>query len=120
MYAIIKTGGKQYRVAVGDILDVELLNDAENGAQVEFGEVLFAFDGSKTQIGTPSVKNLPVFADVIGTVSGEKVTCLKYKPSHNQCRKWGHRQKYTRVKITGIGKNEAEHKQKGKEARHGA
>lgn len=104
MYAIIKTGGKQYRVAVGDIIDVELLGD-DAGAKIEFGEVLFAHDGSKAQIGQPSISNFLVHGEVLGQVSGEKITSLKYKASHNQCRKWGHRQKYTRVKITGIGSN---------------
>jgi large subunit ribosomal protein L21 len=113
MYAIIKTGGKQYRVAVGDIVDVELLENASEGAQVEVGEVLFAFDGSKTQFGKPGIENFPVRAEVVGTVQGEKVTSLKYKASHTQCRKWGHRQKYTRLKITSIGT-------KNKEARHGS
>lgn len=103
MYAIIKTGGKQYRVAIGDFIDVELLN-LESGL-VEFSEVLFSYDGSKAQIGAPAIDNFLVYGEVVGQVSGEKVTGLKYKRSHNQCRKWGHRQKYTRVKITGIGSN---------------
>lgn len=108
MYAIIKTGGKQYRVAKGDIIDVELLGH-NSGDQVEFGEVLFAYDGSATHIGKPGIANFHVYGEVLGQVSGEKVTSLKYKASHNQCRKWGHRQKYTRVKITGIG---SKHKSK--------
>jgi large subunit ribosomal protein L21 len=108
MYAIIKTGGKQYRVAIGDIIDVELLG-SDAGAKIEFGEVLFAYDGSKTLVGEPSIADFHVSAEVVGQVSGEKITSLKYKPSHNQCRKWGHRQKYTRVKITGI---ESKRKQK--------
>lgn len=111
MYAIIKTGGKQYRVKLGDIIDVELLG-SDPGAHIEFSDVLFAYDGSKSHVGKPSIVNFPVYGEVIGTVSGEKVTSLKYKRSHNQCRKWGHRQKYTRVKITGIGS-------KKKEAHHG-
>ena len=102
MYAIIKTGGKQYRVALGDIIDVELL-ETNAGDDIEFGDVLFAYDGSKTHIGKPGIPNFHVYGEVVGQVSGEKVTSLKYKASHNQCRKWGHRQKYTRVKITGIG-----------------
>lgn len=114
MYAIIKTGGKQYRVALGDIIDVELLTGKE-GEQIEFGDVLFAYDGSKMHVGKPGIPNFLVSGEVIGQVSGEKVTSLKYKRSHNQCRKWGHRQKYTRVKITGIGG-----KQKSKEGKHGA
>jgi len=110
MYAIIKTGGKQYRVAIGDIIDVELLN-ADAGAKIEFGEVLFAQDGSKTHVGQPSISDFLVHGEVLGQVSGEKITSLKYKPSHNQCRKWGHRQKYTRVKITGIGSNRQQKEQ---------
>lgn len=104
MYAIIKTGGKQYRVKVGDIVDVELLG-SDAGAQIEFGDVLFAHDGSKTHVGQPGIPDFLVYGEVLGQVSGEKITSLKYKASHNQCRKWGHRQKYTRVKITGIGSN---------------
>ena len=102
MYAIIKSGGKQYRVTVGDVIDVELLG-SEAGAQIEFGDVLFAYDGSKTHICQPAIPNFLVYGEILGQVNGEKITSLKYKASHNQCRKWGHRQKYTRVKITGIG-----------------
>ena len=105
MYAVIRTGGKQYRVAVGDIIDVELL-ETDPGAKIEFGDVLFAYDGSNTKVGAPGIPNFLVFGEVLGMVAGEKVTSLKYKRSHNQRRKWGHRQKYTRVKITGIGSNQ--------------
>lgn len=104
MHAIIKTGGKQYRVSVGDIVDVELLNNTDQGAKVEFGEILFVSDGSETHLDKKSLSNYLVSAEVLGVVQGEKVTSLKYKRSHNQCRKWGHRQKYTRLKITSIGK----------------
>lgn len=100
MYAIIKTGGKQYRVAVGDVIDVELLH-AENGAKVQF-EVLFAHDGKQAQLGAPHVADLFVHAEVLETVAGEKISTMKYKRSHTQSRRWGHRQKYSRVKITGI------------------
>jgi large subunit ribosomal protein L21 len=102
MYAIIKTGGKQYPVKVGDVIDVELL-ETNPGAQIEFAEVLFTNDGSQAKIGSPAIPNFLVYGEVIGMVMGEKVMGLKYKPSHHECRKWGHRQKYTRVKITGIG-----------------
>jgi len=113
MYAIIKTGGKQYRVSVGDMVDVELLNDTDQGANVAFGEVLFFFDGSATKIGQPHIPDFQVFGEVIGVVKGDKITTLKYKRSHNQYRKWGHRQKYTRIKITGIGNQ-------NKEGNHGS
>ena len=102
MYAIIKTGGKQYTVREGDIIDVELLH-TDAGAQVEFSDVLFANDGSKTQIGSPAIADFLVYGEVMEIVKGEKVKGLKYKASHNQCRTWGHRQKKARVKITGIG-----------------
>lgn len=102
MYAIIKTGGKQYRVQKGDIIDVELL-EGDQGAHIQFSDVLFAFDGSKSHVGKPGIPNFLVQGEIIGEAKGEKVTSLKYKRSHNQCRKWGHRQRYTRVKITAIG-----------------
>lgn len=115
MYAIIKTGGnKQHRVSVGDVIDIDLL-DNDTGSEVEFGEVLFAFDGSKAQIGKPHIPNFLVYGEVVGTAMGEKITSMKYKPSHNQQRKWGHRQRYARVKITAIGK-----KHKEKEGKHGS
>lgn len=103
-YAIIQTGGKQYRVAVGDVIDVELIQEnADN--KVEFTEVLFASSGSKTHIGAPSIPNFSVRGDYLGVVKGDKVTGLKYKKSHNERRKWGHRQRYARVKITAIAHN---------------
>lgn len=102
-YAIIKSGGKQYPVALGDIIDVELLSDGEQGNKVKFDDILFVYDGSQSHLGSPTVNNFLVQGEVLGMVKGEKVTTLKYKASHNQCRKWGHRQKYTRVKITHIG-----------------
>lgn len=102
MYAIINTGGKQLRVSVGDVVDVELL-DANPGSCVTFSEVLFVNDGTTNHVGKPHLSDFPVQAEMIGMVSGEKVTGLKYKRSHNQRRTWGHRQKYSRVKITKIG-----------------
>lgn len=126
MYAIIKTGGKQYRVAVGDIIDVELLKNTDQDAKVVFGDVLFVFDGKESNVGAPTVSNFQVFGEVLGTEMGDKVTSVKYKRSHNQWRKWGHRQRYSRVKITSIGQEEKEHKKehkhehKHKEGKHGA
>lgn len=101
-YAIIQSGGKQHRVAVGDLIDVELLH-LDKDAKVAFEEVLFAADGSDVKFGSPTLANAVVHGTVVDTVKGNKITTLKYKRSHNQCRKWGHRQKYTRVKITEIG-----------------
>lgn len=100
-YAIIKTGGKQYRVAQNDVIDVELL-DAELGAKVEF-DVLFFHDGSDSHVGTPSVAGCTVKGELLDIVKGEKITSVKYKKRKNCRKKWGHRQSYARVKITTIG-----------------
>jgi large subunit ribosomal protein L21 len=101
MYAIIKTGGKQYTVKKGSVIDVELL-DANPGDNVQF-EVLCIGNGDQTQVGNPILPNQAVFGEVVGLVHAEKITSLKYKRSHNQCRRWGHRQKNTRLKITDKG-----------------
>ncbi len=109
MYAIIQMGGKQYRVQVGDFIEVELLPSNEPGSDLHIRDVLCFSDGSDLQIGAPFVQDFIVSAEIIGVVKGEKVVGLKYKPSHNSCRKWGHRQRYTRLKITAIGSSEKEH-----------
>ena len=104
-YAIIKTGGKQYRVAIGDIIDVELLHtdNKEKDAEVSFAEVLMVNNSKGVKVGTPSVANFAVKGVVQKEVGGEKITSIKYKRSHNEYRKFGHRQHYSRVKITAIG-----------------
>jgi len=100
-YAIIKTGGKQYRVAKDDVIEVELL-DADLGAEVEFQDVLMFKDGDKTKFGKPGLSGFSVKGELLGVVSGPKLMSIKYKPSHHQYRKFGHRQHYSRVKITEI------------------
>lgn len=101
MYAIINTGGKQYKVQKGDIIDVELV-DAQQGAKVEFNQVLFINDGSSVKIGAPTVANSIVTAELVDEVYGPKVVAFKYKKRKNYRRKVGHRQRYSRVKITEI------------------
>lgn len=101
MYAIIQTGGKQYRVEKGDVLEVELLG-AESGA-IEFKEVLMFNDGEKAHIGVPYVPKVLVKGEIIGNIKGPKVISFKYKRRKNYRRKVGHRQKYSAVKITDIG-----------------
>ena len=100
MYVIIATGGKQYRVKKGDIIDVELLS-AKDG-KVEFSEVLLYHDGKSPTIGLPHVEKCIVQGEVLGEEKGPKVIAYKYKRRKNYHRKVGHRQKYTRVKITEI------------------
>lgn len=106
MYAIIKSGGKQYRVAEGDFIDVELL-EGELGSKVNLTDILFLYDGSQSFVGGPLVAGFNVFAELVEHVSGPKVTCVKYIPGNHR-RKIGHRQHYSRLKITGI-KKEGQH-----------
>ena len=103
MYAIIQTGGKQYRVEKGDQIEVELLG-AQSGA-IEFKEVLMFNDGKIAHIGTPHVAKCLVKGEVLGEKKGPKVVSFKYKRRKNYRRKVGHRQKYAVVKITDIERN---------------
>jgi large subunit ribosomal protein L21 len=97
MFAIIRTGGKQYKVAQGDVIDVEKLA-GEAGAKIEFGEVLMAGD----KIGLPLLAGATVNAEIVKQFRDDKVIIFKKKRRHNYRRKKGHRQYLTQVKITGI------------------
>lgn len=99
MYAIIETGGKQYKVSQGDIIDVELI-DAKKSTT--FDLVLFLADNDKVEIGTPYVKGAKVSAKVLGIGKDKKVTTFKFKHKTNYHRTIGHRQPYTRVQIEGV------------------
>ncbi len=102
MYAIIENGEKQYRVEKDDVIDVELI-DAKDDGQVEFKNVLFIGGGSAIKVGAPYVKQSMVKGELLGTVKGPKVIAFKYKRRKGSTRKKvGHRQKYSRVKITEI------------------
>lgn len=99
--AIIKTGGKQYRVETGTILRVEKL-DAEVGATIEIPEVLLVGKGSDVKIGTPFLQGATVKAEVCQHGRGKKLVGLKFRRRTNYKKKWGHRQDFTELKITGI------------------
>lgn len=101
MFAIVQTGGKQYRAAVGDHLDIELLK-AEPGQTVEFDQVLLVNDDNGTRVGAPLVDGAKVVAEVTKHDKARKIVVFKMKRRKNYRRKQGHRQAYTRVKITGI------------------
>ena len=101
MYAIIKTGGKQYKVEPDRFVDVEKL-DAEVGAEVTF-DALMVVDGEVTTIGTPVVDGVKVVGKVLAPDKAKKVVVYKYKPKKDYRKKQGHRQPYTRVLITSIG-----------------
>lgn len=100
MYAIIKTGGKQYKVSEGDVLFIEKLAAVEGDA-VKFEEVL-AVGGDKTVIGTPVVDGASVEAKVLENGKAKKVIVFKYKPKKGYKKKQGHRQPYTKIQIEKI------------------
>lgn len=101
MYAVIRTGGKQYCVREKDVLQVEKLG-AEDGQRVEFTEVLLVADGEKLRVGTPTVAGVRVTGTVLATEKGPKVRGYTYKPKKNVQRHYGHRQWHTRVRIDAI------------------
>ena len=103
MYAVIKTGGKQYRVAKDDIIKIEKL-DAEAGEKVEFKDVLMVGSEGNTSIGTPLLEGAIVTAEVLEQTRAAKIIVFKKKRRHNYRRKKGHRQHQTVVRITGISK----------------
>lgn len=99
MYAIIETGGKQYRVSEGETLKIEEIDDKES---VTFDRVLMVSDGSKTTCGNPFLTSVRVTADVLETGKAKKVLVFKQKPRKGFRRLRGHRQSYTTVKIKNI------------------
>ena len=102
MYAVIKTGGKQYRVREGQVLRIESLQ-AEAGDTVEFDEVLMVGEGADVKIGTPVVEGAKVSGTVEANGRGKKVTIIKFRRRKNRSKtKQGHRQNYTEVKIGKI------------------
>lgn len=101
MYAIIKTGGKQYKVAKGDTVFVEKL-DAAKGKEVTFDQVALVADGKDVKIGAPLVKGAKVTAKVEKQGKEKKVVTFKYKPKKHSHTKYGHRQPYTKVTIEKI------------------
>ncbi len=100
MYAVIKTGGKQYRVAEGDTLRVEKLA-GDVGSSIDFGEVLMV-GGDSPKLGAPLVDGAKVVAEIIAQDRAKKVVVFKKKRRKNYRRKYGHRQPYTELRITGV------------------
>ena len=101
MYAVVKTGGKQYRVAPGEWLDVEKLA-GDVGEQIALDEVLLVHDGEKAIVGQPAVDGARVLATVKSQHKGRKVIVFKYRPKQRYRRKKGHRQQLTRLYIDAI------------------
>lgn len=102
MQAVIRTGGKQYVVKPGDVIDVELLN-SQQGPEVEFNDVLLISDeGTDVKVGSPVVEGAKVTGKILGTKKGKKVIVFKFRRRKGYKKKQGHRQKYSSVEITGI------------------
>lgn len=101
MLAIIKTGGKQYKVSEGEKLRIEKI-EGEAGAKVSFSEVLFTGDDKSVQVGTPFLKNAAVEATIVKQDKAKKVWGIKHKPKKRQNTKFGHRQPFTEVEIVKI------------------
>ena len=101
VYAVIKTGGKQYRVQQGDVIFVEKIN-AQADEAVTFDEVLLVGNDGETKIGTPVVEGAKVEGKVLAQVKSKKIVVYKYKAKKNERKKQGHRQPYTKVEITAI------------------
>ena len=101
MFAIIETGGKQYKVQEGDVIFVEKLAGEENSTVV-FDKIIAVGDGSDIKVGTPYIEDAKVEANLIKSGKAAKVIVYKMKPKKNYRRKQGHRQPYTKVQITAI------------------
>lgn len=101
MYAVFKTGGKQYKASAGDIVRVEKL-PADKGASIEIDEVLMVADGDDIRVGAPTLEGGKVKAEVVAHGRGDKVRIIKFRRRKHHMKRQGHRQAYTELKITGI------------------
>ena len=101
MYAVVKTGGKQYKVSPGDTLRVEKL-DAKKGDTIELGEVLMVADGETVNVGKPTVASAKVVAEVMGDGRGEKIIIFKHRRRKGFRKTNGHRQDFTAIKVKEI------------------
>ena len=100
-YAVVRTGGKQYRVSAGQVVEVEKI-EAEPGSEVEFSDVLMVTDEGKVTVGKPNVEGARVIARVLAQDKDTKIVVFKYKPKKRYRRKTGHRQSITRLSIKEI------------------
>ncbi len=101
MYAVIEAGGKQHKVELGQVLEVDLMQE-ESGAEHAFENVMLYVDGDDVQIGQPYIENAKVVAEIVEEVKGEKVSILRFRRRKNSMRKIGHRQRYTQIKVKEI------------------
>ena len=101
MYAVIEAGGKQHKVELGQVLEVDLMQE-KSGTDFAFENVMLYVDGDDVQIGQPYIENAKVVAEIVDEVKGDKVTILRFRRRKHSMRKIGHRQKYTQIKIKEI------------------
>lgn len=101
-FAVIATGGKQYRVSAGDTISIEKLTGVEEGKSVSFDKVLLSDDGSKTVVGAPYISGASVSAKVIENGRSKKISVIKYKAKSRYFKNRGHRQPFTKIEITKI------------------
>lgn len=101
MYAVIVSGGKQYRVSEGQSVKLEKI-EAETGSSINFDKILLVADGDKINIGQPTVKGATVTGEIVAQGRHKKVKILKFKRRKHHMKQMGHRQWFTEVKITGI------------------
>ena len=101
MYAVVKSGARQYRASVGDTIVVERL-PAEVGQQLELDEILLVADGERVEIGQPTVEGAKMLATVVAQEKGPKIRIFKYHPRKRYRRRAGHRQRYTRLRVDEI------------------
>jgi large subunit ribosomal protein L21 len=101
MYAIVKTGGKQYKAAQNDIIIIEKL-EGEAGTAIELGEVVMTVDGDNTVVGSPFIKGALVRGEIVRQCKSKKINAFNYKPKKNERKRWGHRQPETHVRITEV------------------
>lgn len=102
MYAVIRTGGKQYRVAEGQILRIEKIEGAEEGSTVELSDVLLVSNNGDVTVGTPVVENAKVTATVRKQGRTRKIEIVKFRRRKHYRKRQGHRQHFTEIQITGI------------------
>ena len=98
MYAVIEAGGKQHKVELGQVLEVDLMHE-ESGVNHAFETVMLYVDGDDVQIGQPYIENAKVVAEIVDEVKGEKVSILRFRRRKHSMRKIGHRQRYTQIII---------------------
>jgi large subunit ribosomal protein L21 len=101
MYAIVKTGGKQYKAAKDEVLIVEKI-EGEPGSKVQLSEVVLVADGDTVKVGAPFVSGASVTAEIVRQGKGAKIHAFNYKPKKNERKRWGHRQPETHLKVTSV------------------